>query len=122
MAQYFNVRGFIDCDYQDLDVIRNVVDQFSDSGGEFHLSEESVSLYLGGWVYQQREINWIAHAFFGAVMRLGGVDLVFSQLKRIAEAVPDLEGLFFVDDEEGGPTAQWKVADGSVSVRRSAAS
>jgi len=116
MAKYFNVRGFLDCDYSDLAMIREVVAQYRGAGSRFHLSDEAVALYLEGWLYQEKEINWIAHAFFGASMKSGGADLLLDQLKRIAEVIP-AEGVFFVDDDEGGPSQRWDVANGRVSIR-----
>ncbi|MEU3002619.1 hypothetical protein [Streptomyces sp. NPDC006995] len=116
MTQYFNVRGFLDCNYGDLRVIRDTVARYADRGEQFHLEEESVALYSGGWLYQEREINWIAHAFFGASMKSGGVDLIFDQLREIATLIPEIEGAFFVDDDEGGPSRRWSVANGYVSV------
>jgi acyl carrier protein phosphodiesterase len=116
VSKYFNVRGFLDCDYSDLDVIRDVVEQYRSRGTQFHLTEETVALYMDGWLYQKREINWIAHAFFGASMKSGGVELVLDQLERIAELIPELEGAFFVDDDEGGHSGRWEVANGRVSI------
>ncbi|MCM1968013.1 hypothetical protein [Streptomyces sp. G1] len=116
MSRYFNVRGFLDCDYVDLDTIQAVVAQDRARGAQFHLPEETVALYLDGWVYQKREINWIAHAFFGASVKSGGVDLILDQLMRLAELIPELEGVFFVDDDEGGPSRQWDVSNGRVSI------
>ncbi|MER6200999.1 hypothetical protein ABT234_26980 [Streptomyces sp. NPDC001586] len=117
MSRYFNVRGFLDCEYTDLAAIQAVVAQDRARGTRFHLSEEAVSLYLDGWVYQKREINWIAHAFFGASVKSEGVDLILDQLVRLAE-IPELEGVFFVDDDEGGPSFQWDVSNGRVSTRQ----
>ncbi|MEW2073097.1 hypothetical protein ACFZAG_18380 [Streptomyces sp. NPDC012403] len=117
MSRYFNVRGFLDCDYGDLDVIRDVVAQYRNRAAEFQLTEDVVALYMDGWLCQKREINWIAHAFFGASMKKGGVDLVLEQLERLAELIPGLEGVFFVDDDEGGPSRRWDVTSGRVSVR-----
>ncbi|MGW6709700.1 hypothetical protein ACWGDE_33100 [Streptomyces sp. NPDC054956] len=117
MSRYFNVRGFLDCDYDDLATIQAVVTQDRAKGAQFFLSEEIVALYLDGWVYQKRVINWITHAFFGASMRSGGVDLIFDQLVRLAGLIPELEGAFTVDDDEGGPSRQWDVANGRVAIR-----
>ncbi|MFJ3692137.1 hypothetical protein ACIPWB_31005 [[Kitasatospora] papulosa] len=117
MAKYFNVRGFLDCDYSDLDQIKSVVAQYANTGDRFQLSNEVVALYLGGWLYQEKEINWIAHAFFGASMRNGGVDLILAQLEQIAQLIPESEGVFFVDDDEGAPSQRWDVANGRVYIQ-----
>jgi hypothetical protein len=118
LARYVNVRGFLDCDYSDLDEMRNIVARYRGKGAEFHLDDSIVDLYLAGWLFQEKEINWVAHAFFGASMKEAGADLVFDQVSRIAGALPETEGLFFVDDEEGEISRRWHVADGRVSVRQ----
>ncbi|MFC8510002.1 hypothetical protein ACFU3J_08200 [Streptomyces sp. NPDC057411] len=117
MARFFNVRGFLDCDYDDLPSIREIIDGYRTEGHRFHLSDSAVALYLDGWLFQKREINWIAHAFFGASMKAGGVDLVYDQLENIARLIPEVSGVFFVDDEENGPTLRWDVAQSEVVKR-----
>lgn len=91
--------------------------QHRDRASEFQPAEDVVALYTDGWLYRKREIDWIAHAFFGALMKRDGVDLVLEQSERPAELIPGLEGVFFVDDDEGGPSRRWDVTGGRVSVR-----
>ncbi len=116
VSRFFNVRGFIDCDYGDLKAIRDIVESYEGRAAEFGLDGEAVHLYLSGWLYQVREINWISHAFFGASMRMGGVDLLLDQLSCIARSSTEIEGVFFVDDDEGGESCQWNILDGRVEV------
>ncbi|MFF1919146.1 hypothetical protein ACFVW8_01020 [Streptomyces sp. NPDC058221] len=116
MSRFCNVRGYLDCDFGDLDQIRQLVDGYTGRGGEFGLSEEIVQLYSMGWLYQQVEINWVAHAFFGASVNRGGLGLIRDQLENIARIVADVEGVFFVDDDEGEQSEGWRVAGGQVTV------
>lgn len=51
-------------------------------------------------------------------MRSGGVDLLLAQLRQIAEVLPEVEGRFFVDDDECGPSQRWEVGTGIVSVHQ----
>ncbi|MEU3564977.1 hypothetical protein [Kitasatospora sp. NPDC006786] len=116
MSRFFNVRGFIDCDYGDLKAIRGIVESYEGRAAEFGLDGEVVHLYLSGWMYQVREINWISHAFFGASMRAGGVNLLLDQLSCIARSSAEIEGVFFVDDDEGCESREWNISDGCVEV------
>ncbi|MFI6964950.1 hypothetical protein [Streptomyces sp. NPDC050149] len=116
MSRFYDVRGHLGCEFGDLDKIRNIVDAYVDRGEEFGLSDRIAQLYSSGWLYQQREINWVAHAFFGASVKAGGVDLVRHQIENIARLVTGIEGIFFVDDDEGERSECWKVTGGRLEV------
>ncbi|MET9108560.1 hypothetical protein [Streptomyces zhihengii] len=116
MARYENVRGYLDCDFEELDTIRGIVAGYGSRAVEFQLGKDVLDLYLSGWVYQPKEINWVAHAFFGASMRPEGSAMVLDVVSTIAERLPEVEGRFFVDDEEGSVSARWCIADGVVTV------
>ncbi|MFI6897664.1 hypothetical protein ACIBM4_26480 [Streptomyces sp. NPDC050256] len=116
MSRFYDVRGHLACEFGDLERIRQIVDAYAGRGEEFGLSERVAQLYCSGWLYQQAEINWVAHAFFGASVKRGGVDLVRDQLENIAGLVTDVEGAFFVDDDEGGQSECWKVTGGRLKV------
>lgn len=114
MAEYRDVRGHLDCDYEDLNLIREVVATFRARGPEFALSEERVRHYSAGWLYQHHAVNWVAHAFFGATVRQDGVELIRGQLTEIARQLPHVTGLFLVDDTDRGPWDHWVVAHGRI--------
>lgn len=116
MSRFYNVRGYLDCDFGDLDQIRQLVDGYAGRGEEFGLSGKVIRLYSLGWLYQQAEINWVAHAFFGASVNRGGLGLVRDQLENIARIVADIEGVFFVNDDEGEKSEYWQVIGGHLSV------
>ncbi len=115
MSRFYDVRGFIDCDYPDLERIREIVRGSREQCSNFALDEDTFDLYTAGWLYQKVKINWVAHAFFGASMRQSGVDLIFSQLKVISESITEAEGIFFIDGEEEDHY-RWIVAEGKVAT------
>lgn len=116
MSRFFNVRGFLDCDFEELRSVKSIVSRYRKMGAGFGLTDEISELYLAGWLYQEREINWMTHAFFGASMRLQGVEFVLAQITRIAEELPEVEGMFIVDDDESSESTRWDVASGIVRI------
>ncbi|MER7411664.1 hypothetical protein [Streptomyces cacaoi] len=115
MSRFYNVRGFIDCDYPELEKIREIV-RGSREGPEASLLEpDTFDLYTAGWLYQERKMNWVAHAFFGGSMRRPGVDLIFSHVTSISEEIPDAEGVFFIESDEGD-NQRWIMSHGRVNT------
>jgi hypothetical protein len=115
MAQYANVRGFLDCDYGDFDVMRTIVREVAPRYRAFVHSDEILDLYCAGWVFQERVINWVAHAFYGASIKAGLVDMIREQVGAIAAELPEVEGVFFIDEDERAETVMWTVRDGVVA-------
>ncbi len=116
MARYFNVRGFLDCEHADLSTIRDIISSHQPDDIGYGLDADTINLYTAGWVYHTREINWSAHAFFGASMRSGGLNLILSQLRSIALTLPEVTGLFFIDDDEESESFSWKIVGGVVTL------
>jgi hypothetical protein len=116
MSRFFNVRGFLDCDFEELRSVKSIVGRYRNLGAKFGLTDEIGELYSAGWLYQEREINWTAHAFFGASMRIQGVEFVLAQITRIAEELPGIEGMFLIDDDESSESLRWDVASGVVRI------
>ncbi|MCX5210307.1 hypothetical protein OG689_13570 [Kitasatospora sp. NBC_00240] len=110
------MRGFIDCDEEDWSVIRRIVADHSARSAEFFLGADQVDLYMEGWIYPETAINGAGHVFFGAAMRVQGVQFVFSQISAVANAVEEVSGLFLVSDDEDGDSIFWKIESGGVAV------
>lgn len=114
MARYAYVRGFLDCDFDDVAAIRIAVEAFRGRHDDFVLRPEVVDLYLTGWHFPDGPMNWISHVFYGGSVSLPGVDLVRAQVELLAREF-EVEGRFFVDHEEG-EREEWLVADGEVRM------
>jgi hypothetical protein len=116
MARYFDARGHLSCDFEQIPEIRSIVDSVG-SGSEWWQREPNrLELYRSGWLYQAKPINWIGHVFYGASVQFDGVDLLKDCLRMIALRFPDITGVFFVDDEEGEIHEVVRVADSMVSI------
>ncbi|WP_367129344.1 hypothetical protein [Saccharothrix sp. HUAS TT1] len=114
MSRYANIRGFLDCDWEDFAVIRKIVAEVAAQHRDRVFSEEVLADYCSGWVFQPKVVNWVAHAFYGGSVKLVNEDLLLDQLRGIAAALPEIEGVFYVDDDEGEKRLLWTVHNGTV--------
>ncbi|MFD8810408.1 hypothetical protein ACFV23_02645 [Streptomyces sp. NPDC059627] len=106
-----NIRGWLECDDQQLAQVRGIVDP-----------DDPDRTYSGGWAFPPRQYNFVNWVFFGAQMRDHSVDWFLDRLRRVARipASDDdddlITGLFFVSHEVDG-MSEWQVRDGTVVIR-----
>lgn len=105
MGAYISVRGWLQCDEQQLAAIQGVIAAHDD----------------GGWGTPRRHVNWIHYVFYGADIRASAAEWLLAQLREIA-AIPASDsdgdrvtGLFFASHEETG-MSEWQVRDGQVHL------
>jgi hypothetical protein len=109
VSTYISVRGWLECDEQQLAGVRAVI------------READEGFYSGGWGFPARHINWTHYVFYGADIRAGEAPWLLEQLRRIAripatDADGDLvTGLFLATHEVDG-MSEWQVRDGDVFI------
>lgn len=103
---YVSIRGWIQCDDAQRELIKQVV------------SADPDDLYNRGWTYSSGP-SWTRYVFYGADIREQAVDWFLDQLCRIA-ALPASDddndrvcGLFLASHEVDG-MVQWQVRNGQV--------
>ncbi|MET8581775.1 hypothetical protein ABZX39_12890 [Streptomyces collinus] len=110
MGVFVSVRGWLECDEQQLAAVRQVIADHSDG------------FYSSGWGFPARHFNWTYYAFYGGDVRESAVDWFMEQLRSMA-AIPasDEDGDrvrgFFVASSEVAPQVEWHVRGGSVTTR-----
>ncbi|WP_377273443.1 hypothetical protein [Peterkaempfera sp. SMS 1(5)a] len=104
---FVSIRGWLECDEQQLAAIKQVIANHSDEH------------YSGGWGFPVRHFNWTYYVFYGGDVRESAVDWFMDQLQSMA-AIPAsdedgdrVQGLF-VASSEVAPQVEWQVRDGSV--------
>ena len=118
MGHFFTVRAFIDCDNEELEGIREMVRGFGVQN-KFDVEPEIAELYRRGWCFRA-PMNWVQHAFYGGSVKSSGRLMVLDDLKRIAEAFPEVEGMVIIDDDdfedrEGElPREVWSIKNGKL--------
>lgn len=107
MGVFVSIRGWLECDEQQLATVRRVITDHSDGH------------YSGGWSFPTRHFNWTYYAFYGGDVRESAVDWFMDQLRLMA-AIPAsdddgdrVRGLF-VASSEVTQQVEWQVRDGSV--------
>ncbi|MDP9794719.1 hypothetical protein J2S43_003231 [Catenuloplanes nepalensis] len=116
MGRYWDVRGHVGCDEDQVAEMRGIVDRVAAERVGVMLPAEQARLYTGGWRFPERTINWTSYVFFGATMRWSGRELVRAQLDEIA-ALDEVTGLFLIDDDELSESLLWIVEGGAVTER-----
>lgn len=116
MGHFYNVRGFLDCDDDEQRDIYSLIKQLKESiPPDIMIDSDAASLYRKGWCFREATINWVNHVFYGGSLRANGKVLVFRDLTVIAQRFPEIEGKFFVEDDEGEFEEIWLVSDGNVT-------
>ncbi|MEU6010227.1 MULTISPECIES: hypothetical protein [unclassified Streptomyces] len=110
MGVFVSIRGWLECDEQQLAAVRQVIAGHSDGH------------YSGGWGFPARHFNWTYYVFYGGDVRESAVDWFMEQLRSIA-AIPAsdedgdrVRGLF-VASSEVAQQVEWQVRGGSVTTR-----
>ncbi|MCP2339268.1 hypothetical protein [Actinomadura rupiterrae] len=109
MGIYVSVRGWLECDKQQLGAIHTIIAAHDDGH------------YSGGWGTPRQHINWTYYVFYGADIRESAIDAFQEQISEIAQlpaSDPDgdrVTGLFFATHEING-MAEWQIRDGQVSI------
>ena len=108
MGIYVSLRGWLECDEQQLAAIRAIIAAHDDGH------------YSNGWGTPRQHVNWNHYVFFGADIRESALDRFLGQVREIA-AVPAnadgdrVTGLFFASHEINGMN-EWQVRDGQVFI------
>lgn len=111
MARYSLVRGWIECEYEDVKAIRGAANAFWRSHDRYNIDAGSANLYWKGWYFPESPLNWTSFVFFGANVRSAAVPFIRDSLIEIVNLRLDVEGLFYVDGDEGEGPRIWKIGD-----------
>jgi hypothetical protein len=109
MGAYVSVRGWLQCDEQQLAAIESIIAAHEDDH------------YSGGWGTPRWHVNWIHYVFFGADIRESGLDWLLDQVRAIAQlpASDDdndrVTGLFLASHEVDG-MSEWHIRDGQLFI------
>jgi len=112
MGRYAGVRGWLECEHSEVPQLREAIHAASAAGGP---PESAAARYLKGWVFPETGFNWTAYVFYGGDVRCEFVDWLEAQVLAAARSLPDVEGWFRVDVEDG-ESVWWEVCNGGISV------
>lgn len=117
MANYISIKGWLECEYDDINLIKSIISEYAFKKSYDTLMDYDIrTLYNKGWHFQEEVINWTSYIFYGADMKKYCLKFIKDELFAIAKVNDAIEGLFFIDDEEG-ESILWKISDGKLIVK-----
>jgi hypothetical protein len=108
MGIYVSVRGWLECDEEQLAAAQEIISSHEDDH------------YSNGWGTPRRHVNWTHYLFYGADIRESGLDWLVRQVRDMARIPANEDGdrvtsLFLASHEIDG-TTEWQVRDGQLFV------
>ncbi len=109
MGVYVSVRGWLECDKEQLERVKDIITAHDDGH------------YVGGWGFPTKPFSWTWYVFYGGDIREAEVDWLLDQLREIAR-IPasdedeDLVRGFFVASHESEGSSEWRVSGGQVMI------
>ncbi|WP_363800457.1 hypothetical protein ABU614_10190 [Lysobacter firmicutimachus] len=116
MSRYVLIRGWIECTFDQVAEIRSVVNAVAEHAKLEGVASELVDSCMKGWSYPEAPINWISLVLFGAQVNRVAVPLVRRMMEAVSKIGCEVEGLFYVDDDEGDESLRWDVNEGRIDV------
>jgi len=107
MANYSLVRGWIECGFEDVPRIKEIVQTHWAHAADYGVEGDSADLYLKGWHFPDSPINWTSLVFYGGNVRDVAVSFLKECLVKLCASDLDIDGIFYVDDQEGEHLRIW---------------
>lgn len=117
MSSYYMVRGWIECVYEDVELVKSVACASWSRFNEFCVDEELASSYWGGWFFPSGPINWVSYVFYGATVNSVAYHFIRYVFDEIAASNPELSGVFYLDDEDGDKSTVLLMDGGKISEK-----
>ena len=112
MGRYVSIRGWLDCNSENIPQIKEIVNYYSKNYTNYSITQEARTIYNKGWRYPDDDM-W-QYVFYGANIRSYYAEYIKLQVEAIAAIDPDIEGKFFIDEEEGKENYIWEISNGKL--------
>lgn len=117
MAKYVSVKGWLQCEYSQVEHIKHIIQKHENRTEDGKIvQQEQKRLYNKGWHYPEEIINWTAYIFYGADIKEDCLNFIEEEIKEIVENIEEIEGMFFLDFEEGETTC-WHIREDDLKWR-----
>ncbi|MBP1046276.1 hypothetical protein I6N96_08260 [Enterococcus sp. BWM-S5] len=101
MAKYLSLRGWIECDEQDLEEIKQKLIESQENIEKYPLDFEQAEYYSKGWRFPENNIGWSSYIFYGADIKNYALDYIIFQFENITDVNEEIIGYLFISDDEG---------------------
>ncbi|GKX58737.1 hypothetical protein [Leminorella grimontii] len=118
MPRYANIRGWLECSFDDVNGIRLANERFLATAHASFLTSEQIALYGSGWHYPSGPINWASYVFYGACVNVSAVEFIKEMIMNAVWVNQhDIEGFFVIDIEDEGQL-HWTWSDGQLTENK----
>lgn len=121
MGRYVSIRGWIECDDEDVQKIKSIVEEYKtkEEWIKKRLDRDKLTLYQNAWRFplSENSFNWTTYIFYGADIRSEYLDYIREQLELIAKLNNENEGFFMCRDEEADENDEWIIKNGRIIIK-----
>ncbi len=107
------IRGWLECDFDDVEKIRVSMETHWESFGAYGLTEDQAILYKMGWIFPAAPMNYVALIFYGGHVRHHFTDFFKDCFEKISKMDVEVCGALFVDDDEEEQSRAWILNEGA---------
>lgn len=107
MSYYYSLRGWLEMSHEEFPRIREKLLDLQHNYAE----DEQSSLYMKGWCWINDEINAKHYLFYGASVRLAGLDLLESVLDALTALGCKIYGYFHAEGEDMESNYMYKITN-----------
>ena len=116
MSYFYSLRGWLEVDPSNIRSVISVIvkmQQKYQQGTKDHL-------YMQGWCWSEKEINWTRYIFYGADVTHEGILLFDQVLNAVANIKAQVSGYFHAQGEDGEHNLEYRLSDDVWRVENSA--
>ena len=120
MSRFVSIRGWIETYFEMSGEFESVVNSYELKYQKYFLKQEQVNLYQKGWKFPDQCINGISYIFYGATIKLEAEEYIKDQILdmlRLDDGDKDIQGLFYINDDEGEYSIIWEIIDSQIIVK-----
>lgn len=107
MAYFYSLRGWLEIEPHHLSKIIDIIQTIKTN---YHDQPQKL-LYLQGWQWQEQTINWTAYIFYGADVKIEGLNLFEMILNKLISLNFNLSGYFEAQGEDEQKILTYKITD-----------
>lgn len=123
MARFVSLSGCLNCTQNQVQLIKEIIHDFTTNYDRNLISEEQVQLYLQGWYFPDVRFNWTNYIFFGGDIKQSSLSFFKDLINFIIQEIciknqtdsnvdlDRLDGHFVIKEEDSDRLLLWVIKD-----------
>ena len=112
MAYFYSLRGWLEVEPENFERLISVVKSIQAS----YSPDTKLGLYVQGWCWQKKTINWTQYLFYGADVTEEGLDFFKEMLDKLIAIGLNLSGHFHAQGEDGEQNRLYQITDDALKI------